>query len=149
MPVTHIAPGVARHVRGVCSAYNRTQQSPRVGSVDMTGQEEAGEGRPRQNDDIKVLFSMVMKLFEHWRLSESERTALLGLRPSDEGANEPSGAADALGYGRDVEERVVLLLGIHSQLRTLFPHNQSLAYGSMTSPNLAFDNMTPMAFVRT
>lgn len=114
----------------------------------MTGQEEAGEGRPWQNDDMKVLFSMVTKLFEHWRLSDSEQMALLGLPPSDQGAKEPFRAADVLGFGRDVEERVGILLGIHLRLRMLFPSNPDLARQWMTSANRSFEEMRPVDVVQ-
>lgn len=114
----------------------------------MTCQEVAGEGRPRQNDDMKVLFSVVTKLFEHWRLSDSERMAVLGLPPSDECANEPFRAAYVLGFGRDVEERIGLLLGIHRQLRTLFPSNPDLAHRWMRSANRSFEEMRPVDVVQ-
>ena len=41
-------------------------------------------------------------------------------------------------------ERVGNLLGIHSSLRLLFPHNRALVYRWPTAPNLAFDNRSPV-----
>lgn len=40
------------------------------------------------------------------------------------------------------------LLGIHKNLRLLFPHNRELAYRWMTTRNKAFDNQTPVEVVK-
>lgn len=48
---------------------------------------------------------------------------------------------------RDTPERAGILLGIHTSLRSLFPHNRKLAYGWMTQPNRAFKGATPVELI--
>ena len=40
------------------------------------------------------------------------------------------------------------LLGIHKNLRLLFPQNRDLAYHWMSTRNKAFDNLTPVDIVK-
>jgi Protein of unknown function (DUF2384) len=74
---------------------------------------------------------MVMALLDHWRLSTEDQAALLGLAASS----------------RDQLERVGHLLGIHKNLRLLFPQNRDLAYRWMSTRNKAFDNLAPVEVV--
>ena len=53
-----------------------------------------------------------------------------------------------IGTSRDQYERVGHLLGIHKNLRLLFPQNRDLAYRWMTTRNKAFDNLTPVDVVK-
>ena len=45
-------------------------------------------------------------------------------------------------------QRVGHLLGIHKNLRLLFPQNRDLAYRWMSTRNKAFDNLTPVEVVK-
>lgn len=53
-----------------------------------------------------------------------------------------------IGTSRDQHERVGHLLGIHKNLRLLFPQNRKLAYRWMSTRNKALDNFTPVEVVR-
>jgi hypothetical protein len=55
---------------------------------------------------------------------------------------------EPISASRDTLERAGHLLGIHKNLRLLFPHNRDLAYRWMKSRNRAFDNRTPAEVVR-
>lgn len=98
--------------------------------------------------DRGALARMVMKLLEHWELSTEDQLALLGLAATNRAALGRYKRGEALGGGRDQLERVGHLLGIHKNLRLLFPHNQALAYRWMTTRNRAFDNRTPTEVVK-
>jgi hypothetical protein len=73
--------------------------------------------------------SMLVKLFAHWNLSAEDRLCASGLATTN-----PDTAAH--------------FLGIHQNLRMLFPQNRDLAYGWMTTRNAALDDRSPIAVVR-
>ena len=99
-------------------------------------------------DDKGALAKMVMKLLEHWQLSTEDQAALLGLANNNRAALTRYRTGDAIGPSRDQYERVGHLLGIHKNLRLLFPHNRDLVYAWMSTRNRAFDNRTPVEVIR-
>ena len=100
------------------------------------------------SQDRGALAKMVMTLLEHWKLSTEDQAALLGLAASNRAALARYRKGEAIGSSRDQYERVGHLLGIHKNLRLLFPQNRELAYRWMTTRNRAFDNLTPVEVVR-
>jgi len=100
------------------------------------------------SQDRGALAKMVMALLDHWKLSTEDQAALLGLAPSNRAALSNYRSGKAIGTSRDQFERVGHLLGIHKNLRLLFPKNRDLAYAWMTTRNKAFDNLTPVDVVR-
>jgi hypothetical protein len=98
--------------------------------------------------DRGALAKMTMTLFEHWRLSTEDQAALLGLANSNRAALSRYRRGEAIGTSRDQFERVGHLLGIHKNLRLLFPQNRDLVYCWMTTRNRAFDNLTPVETVK-
>jgi hypothetical protein len=91
---------------------------------------------------------MVMKLLEHLQLSTEDQAALLGLAAGNRAALGRDRRGEAIGTSRDQLERVGHLLGIHKDLRLLFPQNLDLAYRWMTTRNRAFDNRTPAEVIK-
>lgn len=100
------------------------------------------------SQDRGALAKMVMTLLEHWKLSTEDQAALLGLAASNRAALTRYRKGEAIGSSRDQYERVGHLLGIHKNLRLLFPQNRDLAYRWMTTRNRAFDNLTPVEVVK-
>lgn len=95
-----------------------------------------------------ALARMVMTLFDHWKLSTEEQAALLGIAASNRAALGRYRKGEPIGTSRDQYERVGHLLGIHKNLRLLFPQNRDLAYRWMTTRNRAFDNLTPVEIIQ-
>ncbi len=93
--------------------------------------------------DRGELAKMVMKLFDHWQLSNEEQLALLGLSISNRSALSRYRRGEPLAASRDLLERAGNLLSIHKSLRLLFPQNRALAYQWMGRPNKAFEGMSP------
>jgi uncharacterized protein (DUF2384 family) len=91
---------------------------------------------------------MVMQLLEHWKLSTEDQAALLGLAASNRAALTRYRKGEAIGTSRDQYERVGHLLGIHKNLRLLFPQNRELAYRWMTTRNRAFEHRTPVELIK-
>ena len=100
------------------------------------------------SEDRGALARMVMKLLEHWQLSTEDQAALLGLAVGNRAALGRYRRGEAIGTSRDQLERVGHLLGIHKDLRLLFPQNLDLAYRWMTTRNRAFGNRTPAEVIK-
>lgn len=98
--------------------------------------------------DKGALAKMVMALFAHWQLPTDDQAALLGLANGNRAALARYRKGEAIGASRDQYERVGHLLGIHKNLRLLFPHNRDLAYRWMSTRNKAFDNLTPVDVIK-
>lgn len=98
-------------------------------------------------DDRSALAKMVMQLLDHWKLSTEDQASLLGLAASNRAALSRYRKGDPIGTMRDQYDRVGHLLGIHKNLRLLFPQNRELAYRWMSTRNKAFDNLTPVEVV--
>ncbi|MHB1124354.1 MAG: MbcA/ParS/Xre antitoxin family protein [Ramlibacter sp.] len=98
--------------------------------------------------DRGALARMVMTLLDHWNLSTEDQAALQGIAASNRAALTRYRKGEAIGTSRDQYERVGHLLGIHKNLRLLFPRNRDLAYRWMSTRNKAFDNLTPVEVVK-
>jgi len=96
------------------------------------------------SEDRGALAKMVMVLLDHWQLSTEDQAALLGLAQNNRAALTRYRKGEPIGTSRDQYERVGHLLGMHKNLRLLFPQNRDLAYKWVTSRNKAFDNLTPV-----
>ncbi len=100
------------------------------------------------SQDRGALAKMVMALLDHWNLSTEDQAALLGIASSNRAALSNYRSGKPIGTSRDQYERVGHLLGIHKNLRLLFPQNRDLAYRWMSTRNKAFDNLTPVEVVK-
>ena len=98
--------------------------------------------------DRTAISGMLMKLFDHWNLSTEEQLDALGFSISNRGLLTKYRKGEPMSASRDAMERAGHLLGIHKNLRLLFPHNRELAYAWMKTRNRAFDNRTPTEMVR-
>lgn len=103
---------------------------------------------PPASADRGTLARMVMALLDHWQLGTEDQAALLGIAPGNRAALANYRRGKPIGTSRDQYERVGHLLGIHKNLRLLFPQNRDLAYRWMSTRNRAFDNLTPVEVVR-
>jgi CTP:molybdopterin cytidylyltransferase MocA len=100
------------------------------------------------SEDRGALARMVMTLLDHWKLSTEDQAALLGIAASNRAALARYRRGEPIGTSRDQYERVGHLLGIHKNLRLLFPQNRDLVYRWISTRNRAFDNLTPVEVIR-
>ncbi len=98
--------------------------------------------------DRKAVAGMLMKLFDHWQLSTEERLDALGLSTTNRAVLGRYRRGEPIAASRDTLERAGHLLGIHKNLRLLFPHNRELAYVWMKTRNQAFQNREPIEVIR-
>jgi hypothetical protein len=106
------------------------------------------ERQANASQDRGALAKMVMALLDHWELSTEDQAALLGIAPGNRAALTRYRKGEPIGTSRDQLERVGHLLGIHKNLRLLFPQNRELAYRWMRTRNKAFDNLTPVDVIK-
>lgn len=106
------------------------------------------EQQTTSTQDRGSLAKMVMALLDHWRLTTEDQAALLGLASNNRTALIRYRKGEPIGTSRDQYERVGHLLGIHKNLRLLFPQNRDLAYRWMSTRNKAFDNFTPVEVIK-
>lgn len=99
-------------------------------------------------DKRVVLAVAVSRLFDRWSLGTADRLALLGLSEENRAALQRYAKGEALAANRDLTDRVGHLLGIHKSLKLLYPKNEEIAFGWMSSPNTKFGGSTPIAIVR-
>ena len=107
---------------------------------------EAPAGRPEI--DRNAIAGMLMKLFDLWKLSTEEQLDALGLSTENRAALSRYRRGEPIAASRDTLERAGHLLGIHKNLRLLFPENRDLAYSWMKQRNLAFENRSPIDVIR-
>jgi len=98
--------------------------------------------------DRTAIAGMLMKLFDHWQLTTEEQLDALGFSPGNRGVLTRYRRGDPIAQSRDTLERAGHLLGIHKNLRLLFPHNRDLAYAWMKTRNKAFENRAPVEVIR-
>ncbi|MBL8434341.1 MAG: DUF2384 domain-containing protein [Zoogloea sp.] len=98
--------------------------------------------------DRKAIAGMLMKLFDHWKLSTEEQLDALGFSVTNRAALARYRRGEPISGSRDTLERAGHLLGIHKNLRLLFPADRDLAYAWMKTRNRAFDNRSPIEVIR-
>lgn len=99
-------------------------------------------------NDVPIVkrVAMTKVLFRHWCLSPAEQAALLGLPEIDAADLLTDQLHQAIFENSDTVNRIYYLLGIHARLRVLLsPHD--LVYKWMRSPNMAFNDMTPIQLI--
>lgn len=101
-----------------------------------------------KTQDRGVLARMVMQLMALWNLNTEQQAALLGLDASRRSSLAKYRKGSPIGTSRDQLDRVSHLLGIHKNLRLLFPQNSEVGYRWMTTHNKAFDNFTPVDVIQ-
>lgn len=97
----------------------------------------------------RALGQMLVTLFKHWNLSQTDQLELLGLSPTSRALlGRYARGQKALPDNRDARDRAGWLLAIHKALRLLYPHSESQRYGWVKQRNKAFDNLTPLEVMR-
>lgn len=87
---------------------------------------------------------LIMKLFEHWKLTIKQQAILLGLSPNTETSiYNYKTLKQCLPTYRDTQDRIKHLLVIHKYLRRAYPFNKELAYRWISTKNADFDRVSP------
>lgn len=95
------------------------------------------------NDEVlKRNTRNAISLFQHWGLKNDEECNLFGGISPAQLAKFKKGTAFI--SGRDTIERVGNLLGIHKNLRILYPYNRDVVYQWIKGRNLKLHNLSPL-----
>jgi hypothetical protein len=110
-------------------------------------------GRPVQsdldsNENRQQLTRMVMRLFDHWKLTTADQLELLGLSANSRRMLGQYRKNKALPGNRDMLDRLGWLLVVHQDLRTLYPENPELCYTWIHRRNRHLDNWTPLEVMK-
>jgi hypothetical protein len=108
----------------------------------MTNLAVFNQSRDLTNDDLKRNTQNVIALFNHWGLRNDEECNLLGGISSAQLAKYKKGTAFV--STRDAIERVGNLLGIHKNLRILYPYNRDIVYQWIKGRNKTLHNLSPL-----
>ncbi|MGM9453534.1 hypothetical protein ACTAZI_09385 [Legionella bozemanae] len=93
-------------------------------------------------DVLKRNTQNVIALLKHWQLKNEEECELLGGISPAQLAKFKRGTAHI--SGRDTIERVGNLLGIHKNLRILYPYNREIVYQWIKGRNQKLHNLRPL-----
>ena len=94
------------------------------------------------DDVLKRNTQNVIALFKHWKLKNDEECNLLGGISPAQLAKYKKGTAFV--SGRDTIERVGNLLGIHKNLRILYPYDRDVVYQWIKGRNQKLHNLSPL-----
>lgn len=109
---------------------------------------QVAEAAATGNVDRRAISSMLMKLFDCWKLTTEEQLDALGFSTTNRAILTKYRRGEPISSSRDTMERAGHLLGIHKNLRLLFPHNRDLGYAWMKTRNKAFENRMPIEVIR-
>lgn len=108
-----------------------------------------GSALPHFNSDQRAgLARAVINLFDQWHLSSADSLMLLGLNEGSRATLNRYRRGEPIPQSRDLLERVSHLMGIHKNLRLLYPENQEMVAGWMLMRNKAFGGNRPLDVVR-
>lgn len=86
----------------------------------------------------------VMKLFDHWALSDAEQLSLLGFNEGSRKRLANLRRGTPIPNNIDTLDRVGHLFSIHKNLRLLLPHDRDIVYQWIKFPNVAFNKLSPL-----
>jgi hypothetical protein len=100
-------------------------------------------------DARKTMAKALIKLFDQWNIDSNTRLNLLGLSDNSRSLlTKYRKGEQGIPANRDAIDRVGWLLATHKALRLLFPHNEQLRKNWVNRRNAAFDNHTPLEYMK-
>ena len=98
--------------------------------------------------DRQKLTKMIMRLFEHWKLTTADQLEILGLSANSRRMLSQYRKGKALPNNRDMLDRIGWLLVMHQNLRTLYPGNPELCYSWINRRSRHLGNLTPLEVMK-
>ena len=102
----------------------------------------------RKRASRERLARLIVALFERWGLAPPEQALLLGLSPDSRATLARYRKGEPLADSADLLARAGHLLGIHTSLRIIFPHDPDLAYRWVGTPNRRFGDRAPLEVMK-
>ncbi len=102
---------------------------------------------PQVNEEqAHVLGKAFWKLVQLYQFSRTEQATLLGIKANRERLNSLE-KQNTIPVDPDKFLRVSHLLGIHRNLRILYPHNREIVYSWMKTPRELFHGVSAIEFI--
>ncbi|MBI2338755.1 MAG: hypothetical protein HYU99_00065 [Deltaproteobacteria bacterium] len=98
-------------------------------------------------ENTHILGGAFWNLVRLYGLGRREQATLLGVNPNNRKSLKDYEQKKAIPLDPDKFLRVGFLLGIHKNLRILFPQNVNIVYHWMTTRQELFHHKTPMEFI--
>lgn len=119
------------------------------GRPDFSAVPPSGQQQDLSNEENRRrLTKMIMRLFDHWKLTTADQLELLGLSANSRRMLSEYRKNKALPNNRDILDRLGWLLIIHEDLRTLYPNNPDLCYTWINKKIRHLDNWTPLEVMK-
>lgn len=119
------------------------------GLPDFSVANQTGQRPDLDSDENRQkLTKMIMRLFDHWKLTTADQLELLGLSANSRRMLTQYRKSKALPNNRDMQDRLGWLLVIHQNLRTLYSSNPELCYSWIIRRNRHLDNWTPLEVMK-
>lgn len=96
----------------------------------------------------RALGKAFWSIVRHYGLTQREQAILLGIKENRSRLNSLK-AKEEIPDDPDKQLRVSHLIGIHKNLRILFPHNREVVYGWLKTPRREFADISAMDYVAT
>lgn len=100
------------------------------------------------NETAHALGKSFWKLVHLYGFTREEQALLLGVKPENRQRLISLEKEKSIPVEADKFQRVGNLLGIHKNLRILFPHNRELVYEWMKTPREIFHGRSAMEFIK-
>lgn len=98
-------------------------------------------------ENSHILGEAFWNLMGLYQLGRKEQAALLGMNPENRQALISYQNKKMIPLDPDKFFRVSLLLGIHKNLRILYPQNRNVVYQWMSTPQEMFQGQSAMSFI--
>jgi hypothetical protein len=99
------------------------------------------------DENAHVLGKAFWNIVHLYHLGRKEQAVLLGTNPDNRKSLKDYESKQSIPLDPDKFFRVGLLLGIHKNLRILFPQNRKIVYNWFTTKQSLFHNLAPMDFI--
>lgn len=101
---------------------------------------------PKHEEILRVLGKAFWSIVEHYALNQREQAILLGIKENRQRLNTLKKEVQ-IPDDPDKILRVAHLVGIHKNLRILFPQNRVVAYGWFKTKRDLFDGLSAMEYI--
>ncbi|OHB57959.1 MAG: hypothetical protein A2Y07_08615 [Planctomycetes bacterium GWF2_50_10] len=116
-----------------------------MASFDLDGSLIGNTGNIHSRECRTALTEMMMRLFDLWQINYTDQAALLN---RSLGSIRRYRSGRCIGDDEEMYDRVATLLGIHKNLRILYPYNRDLVYSWVSFQNQAFGDKSPIEIMK-
>lgn len=97
-------------------------------------------------NEVRVLGEAFWNIVHHYGFNREEQATILGIKYNRQRLKS---LEDEMCIPDDIDKknRVGILLGIHKNLRILFPHNREIVYSWMKTPQSDLNNLIPIEYI--